>query len=57
VSFGTIGLWIKLWIRGVKTVDKAVDKIVDNSTLWISRELSTTYPQKIAGYPQFYPQA
>jgi hypothetical protein len=57
VSFGTIGLWIKLWIRGVKTVDKAVDKIVDNSTLWISRDLSTICPQEIAGYPQFYPQA
>jgi hypothetical protein len=57
VSFGTIGLWIKLWIRGVKTVDKAVDKIVDNSTLWITRDLSTIRPQEIAGYPQFYPQA
>ena len=35
------GLWIKLWIRGVKSVDKVVDNSVDNPGLWITRELST----------------
>ena len=38
-------------------MDKVVDKIVDNSSLWITRELSTICPQEIVGYPQFYPQA
>jgi hypothetical protein len=38
-------------------MDKPVDKIVDNSVLWITRHLSTICPQEIAGYPQFYPQA
>jgi hypothetical protein len=37
-------------------VDKPVDRIVDNSILWITRHLSTIYPQEIAGYPHFYPQ-
>jgi hypothetical protein len=50
------GLWIKLWIRGVKSVDKAVDNSVENSGLWISRDLSTIYPQVAATYPQFCPQ-
>jgi flavodoxin len=50
-------LWINLWIRGVKPVDKSVDKIVDNSSLWITRHLSTICPQENAGYPQFLPQA
>src|SRR5215218_2069575 len=35
----------------------SVDKIVDNSTLWISRHLSTIHPQENAGYPHFCPQA
>jgi hypothetical protein len=38
-------LWIKLWITGVKTVDKPVDKPVENFGLWISGELSTIRPQ------------
>jgi hypothetical protein len=38
-------LWIKLWITGVKTVDKAVDKTVENFKLWISGHLSTIRPQ------------
>src|ERR687898_138824 len=45
-----------LWIRGVESVDKPVDRIVDNSSLWISGELSTIRPQEDAGYPHFYPQ-
>ena len=57
VFFDTIVLWINLWIRGVKTVDKVVDKNVDNSGLWITRGLSTICPQEILGYPHFYPQA
>ena len=32
------GLWINLWIKGVKSVDKPVENFVDNSGLWISRE-------------------
>jgi hypothetical protein len=55
VSFG-YGLWIKLWITGAKPVDKPVEIFVDNSGLWISRDLSTFLPQENAGYPQFYPQ-
>src|SRR5829696_5095828 len=50
-------LWINLWIRGVKSVDKPVDRIVDNSRLWITRHLSTIHPQEVASYPRFYPQA
>src|ERR671912_466203 len=50
-------LWTNLWIRGVKSVDKPVDRIVDNSSLWITRHLSTIHPQEIGGYPHFYPQA
>jgi hypothetical protein len=49
-------LWINLWIRGVKSVDKPVDNFVDKSSLWITRALSTFLPQEIAGYPQFHPQ-
>src|SRR5215217_7674557 len=49
-------LWIKMWIRGVKPVDKVVDRIVDNSSLWITRHLSTNHPQEISGYPHFCPQ-
>jgi hypothetical protein len=49
-------LWINLWITGAKSVDKPVDGFVDNSGLWISRELSTFLPQENAGYPQFCPQ-
>ena len=37
-------------------MDKPVDDSVDNSGLWISRELSTFLPQETAGYPQFCPQ-
>jgi hypothetical protein len=50
-------LWIILWIRGAKPVDKSVDKNVDNSGLWITHHLSTICPQEIGGYPHFYPQA
>jgi hypothetical protein len=50
-------LWIKLWIRGVKAVDKVVDDFVDNFFLWISRRLSTIYPQAFWTYPHFCPQA
>jgi hypothetical protein len=53
----TSGLWINLWIRGVKAVDKLVDRIVDNSVLWITRGLSTICPQEKGGYPHFCPQA
>jgi hypothetical protein len=49
-------LWINLWIRGAKTVDKPVEKSVENSSLWISRDLSTIHPQEHATYPQFRPQ-
>lgn len=49
-------LWINLWIRGVKSVDKPVDNSVENSGLWISRELSTICPQECGGYPQKCPQ-
>ena len=52
-----IRLWINLWIRGVETVDKSVDRIVDNWRLWITWYLSTICPQRNVGYPQFYPQA
>jgi hypothetical protein len=51
------GLWIKLWIRGVKSVDKVVDNSVDNPGLWITRELSTIHPQESGTYPQIRPQA
>jgi hypothetical protein len=34
-----------------------VDRIVDNSSLWITRHLSTIHPQEIVGYPHSYPQA
>ena len=37
-------------------MDKPVDDFVDNSGLWISRELSTFLPQGTADYPQFCPQ-
>jgi hypothetical protein len=50
-------LWINLWITGVKSVEKPVDKPVDNSGLWITRHLSTICPQAAATYPQFFPQA
>jgi hypothetical protein len=50
------GLWINLWIRGVKSVDKPVDNSVENSSLWISRDLSTFHPQESATYPQIRPQ-
>jgi hypothetical protein len=49
-------LWINLWIRGVESVDKPVENSVENSTLWISRDLSTVCPQELATYPQFCPQ-
>jgi hypothetical protein len=49
-------LWITLWIRGVKAVDKAVDNFVDNSMLWITRRLSTICPQDFETYPHFCPQ-
>ena len=42
---GWRNLWINLWITGVKSVDKPVDRTVDNSSLWITRHLSTIYPQ------------
>jgi hypothetical protein len=51
------GLWITLWIRGVEAVDKPVDNFVDNSGLWITRDLSTICPQENGGYPHFCPQA
>jgi hypothetical protein len=49
-------LWINLWIKGVKSVDKLVDKNVDNFWLWISPDLSTFLPQEFAAYPRFCPQ-
>jgi hypothetical protein len=49
-------LWINLWIKGVKSVDKPVEDFVDNLGLWIIHELSTFLPQENAIYPQFYPQ-
>jgi hypothetical protein len=49
-------LWINLWIKGVKPVDKPVEDFVDNLRLWISRNLSTFLPQETAVYPQFCPQ-
>jgi hypothetical protein len=49
-------LGITLWITGVKSVDKIVDNFVDNSDLWISRELSTICPQENGTYPHFCPQ-
>ena len=52
-----IYLWINLWIRGVKAVDNSVDRNVDKSGLWITRDLSTICPQETGGYPQFLPQA
>jgi hypothetical protein len=50
------GLWINLWITGVKSVGKPVDNSVENSVLWINHDLSTFRPQEIATYPQFCPQ-
>jgi hypothetical protein len=50
-------LWINLWIRGVESVDKTVDKTVDNPRLWITRGLSTICPQENRTYPQILPQA
>jgi hypothetical protein len=55
-GFRARGLWINLWIRGVKSVDKPVDRFVENFGLWITRGLSTIHPQVIASYPQFRPQ-
>jgi hypothetical protein len=49
-------LWINLWIRGVKSVDKPVERTVDNYCLWISTELSTICPQDEGTYPHFLPQ-
>jgi hypothetical protein len=49
-------LWINLWITGVEAVDKPVENYVDNSRLWITRELSTFLPQEEATYPRFYSQ-
>jgi hypothetical protein len=40
-------LWINLWITGVKTVDKPVEKIVENCGLWITCHLSTIRPQGV----------
>jgi hypothetical protein len=37
-------------------VDKPVDNFADNPSLWITRELSTSYPQAAGGYPHFCPQ-
>jgi hypothetical protein len=37
-------------------VDKSVDNFVENPSLWITRELSTFYPQGTGGYPHFCPQ-
>jgi hypothetical protein len=51
------GLWINLWITGVKNVEEAVEKTVENPSLWINGELSTIRPQGSATYPQFSPQA
>jgi hypothetical protein len=53
---GGPGLWINLWIRGAESVDKPVERTVDNYRLWISGELSTIYPQDGGTYPQFLPQ-
>src|SRR5215216_1583070 len=39
-----------------ETVDKSVDRIVDNFSLWITRYLPTIHPQEIVSYPHFYPQ-
>jgi hypothetical protein len=58
VTGGEAGrLWINLWITGAKSVDKPVDRTVDNFRLWISGELSTICPQDRGTYPQFSPQA
>jgi hypothetical protein len=54
---GALGLWINLWITGVESVDKPVERTVDNFRLWITRHLSTIYPQESGTYPQFCPQA
>jgi hypothetical protein len=51
------GLWINLWITGVESVDKPVERTVDNLGLWITDELSTIYPQESVTYPQSCPQA
>jgi hypothetical protein len=56
MRFKRYNLWTNLWIRGVKSVDKPVDRIVENLILWITRELSTSYPQGSASYPQICPQ-
>ena len=37
-------------------MDKLVDNPVENSSLWISRDLSTFRPQGSATYPQVRPQ-
>ena len=37
-------------------MDNSVEIFVDNSGLWITRELSTVFPQDSEVYPQFYPQ-
>ena len=37
-------------------MDKVVETSVDNSGLWISRDLSTAIPQENAIYPQFCAQ-
>jgi hypothetical protein len=50
------GLWINLWIRGVKSVDKPVENSVEDPCLWINGDLSTICPQGSSTYPQFYPQ-
>ena len=56
MSVWLYSLWINLWIRGVKSVDKSVDNFVENLILWITRELSTFCQQRTGGYPHFYPQ-
>jgi hypothetical protein len=55
VLFG-YGLWINLWITGVKSVDNPVEDFVDNMGLWITRGLSTFLPQENASCPHFCPQ-
>ena len=48
-------LWITLWITGLKlwiTLWITCGKLRGGRPLWITRPLSTGYPQAGAGYPQ-----
>jgi hypothetical protein len=49
-------LWINLWRTGAESVDKHVDKPVENWGMWINRGLSTSRPQECRIYPHILPQ-